>query len=86
MVNDMVTDFVIPGMSLTREDIFMLVYRDRYSPEEAEAKANALTDNQMFHIIEQFADYFFLDNEGLFRKILHDAVQEVEEYEREVDT
>lgn len=80
-------NFLIPGMSLDRSDIEILIYQKKrgLSEKEASAKANALTDNQMQHIADQFSDYFFYDNEDLFRKILNDAVEEVEDYEKEVD-
>jgi hypothetical protein len=80
-------DFVIPGMVLTRQDIGVLVYKMKrgLSDEEASSKARALTDNQMHHIADQFSDYFFYNNEDLFRQILSDAVDEIEDYEREED-
>ena len=80
-------DFVIPGMVLNREDIGVLIYKMKrgLSDEEASAKSRALTDNQMHHIADQFSDYFFYNNEELFRQILSDAVDEVEDYEKEVD-
>ena len=80
-------DFLIPGMSLDRSDIAVLIYHKKrgLSDEEASIKSRALTDNQMQHIADQFSDYFFLDNEGLFVKILNDAVEEVEDYEKEVE-
>jgi hypothetical protein len=80
-------DFLIPGMSLDRSDIAVLIYNKKrgLSEEESSVKASALTDNQMQHIAEQFSDYFFLDNEGLFMRILNDAVEEVEDYDKEAD-
>ena len=69
-------EFVIPGMSITREDVEYCALQNRYklSDEKAHEIAMSLTDAQMTSIAEMFAQSFF-DGTEMFPIIMKDVVE-----------
>jgi hypothetical protein len=76
------TEFAIPGMYISRTDIMaMYMYDPTLSDKEAFEKAYKLTDEQMEFLADDFAEVFFNVYDGMFRKILIVALQNLERRE-----
>ena len=74
------TEFVIPGMHISRGDV-AAIYESKLSDKHAYEKAQKLTDEQMQFLADDFAEEFFNVHDGLFRKILIVALQNLERRE-----
>ena len=74
------TEFVIPGMHISRGDV-AAICESKLSDKEAYEKAQKLTDEEMQFLADDFAEEFFNVHDGLFRKILIVALQNLERRE-----
>ena len=83
----MIMDADIPGMNISRIDLKHIVY-ERFmelSEQESDERASALTDEELEDIAYAFSVEFFEVNEGLFAKLLWEAFQSWENYDKKKD-
>lgn len=71
------TEFVIPGMVITREDVESVLCKVGF-PESVSEKAHdiamSLTDAQMELVADMFAQEFFDGYVGMFQEFLEEVV------------